>query len=207
MEYGYETKFDGYDLGPGAELADVSAAVNLVEATLKPCPAAVIGQELLRLKLRTKNRAQSEHELAFQIAIYADDLADYPQDVVVDALRYWAKNEKWWPAWAELKPLLDDRVERRRALIKVLRRVPRSPPPQIDRAREQQEAESDPDIWFWHIMAPYIRRRLPDQRATALITAWQCGDADAIRAVDALNRERKLREAQTSARGGTHEPA
>ena len=148
----------------------------------------------MRLKLRTKNRAQSEKELAFQIAIYADDLAEYPQDVVVGALRYWAKNEKWWPAWAELKALLDARVNRRLALIEALRRVPREPPLEIDNAARSNVAETDPDIWFREIMVPYIRRRLPDRQAAALITAWQVGDSDAIVTVDALNRERKLRE-------------
>ncbi len=58
--------------------------------------------------------------------------------------------------------------------------------------------ERDRDVWFWHTMAPYIHDRLPDQQATNLIAAWQIGDEDATRAVDALDRERKLRETSTS---------
>ncbi len=139
--------------------------------------------------------------MAFQLAIYADELANYPQDVVIDALRCWAESEQWWPAWAPLKALLDDRVKKRRALRQALRDAPREPPPKTNAPVAEEAAESDPDIWFWHIMVPYIRRRLPDPRATALIDAWQRTDPAAVLAVDALNRERKLREVST--RGGT----
>jgi len=36
--------------------------------------------------------------------------------VVIDACRYWARAETWFPSWAELKDQLDARVKRRRRL-------------------------------------------------------------------------------------------
>jgi hypothetical protein len=194
MEYGYETKFVGYSLRSGADPTELATAIAIVEATLRPCPDAVVKKELLRLKLTTKSRTQSEDELVFQVAVYADELARYPEDVVVDALRYWGSREKWWPAWAELKSLLDDRCERRFALADALRHAPRrawSDEP----CKGTDVEDADPSIWFWQTMVPYIRQRLPDHRATALVAAWQVGEEDAVFAVSALDRERKLREA------------
>ena len=63
------------------------------------------------------------------MAAYAEYLAEYPADVVIDALRWWARVEKWWPAWSELKELLDRRVIRRKALRKALLAESRKPYP------------------------------------------------------------------------------
>jgi hypothetical protein len=194
VEYGYETKFVGYSLRSIPDQVDLTTAITIVEATLRPCPDAVVKKELLRLKLTTKSRTQSEDELVFQVAVYADELARYPEDVVVDALRYWGSRQKWWPAWAEMKSLLDDRCERRFALAAALRRVPR-PMPSDAPSKQESVEDADPSVWFWQIMVPYIRHRLPDHRAAALISAWQVGEEDAAVAVSALDRERKLREA------------
>ena len=39
VEYGYETRFAGYDLAQGCDPVDVTAAIDVVEAKLRPCPA------------------------------------------------------------------------------------------------------------------------------------------------------------------------
>jgi hypothetical protein len=121
LEYGYDTAFADYVLGRGALPGEIATALAMVEATLQSCPADVVKRELLRLKLTTKTRAQDAADLSFQLAVYAEELAAYPEDAVIDALRYWRAREKWWPAWAELKALLDDRVKRRLSLERVLR--------------------------------------------------------------------------------------
>jgi hypothetical protein len=81
----------------------------------------VVEQELLRLKLKTASRNLTDQEVGLQVSIYAEDLACYPEDSVVGVLRQWATEHKWWPAWAEIKGLLDERCERRRAMREALR--------------------------------------------------------------------------------------
>lgn len=114
-EYGWDCEFVGYYQIDAPE-ADVAEALMQTNATLIPVPGEVVKAELARLKVTTKSRAESGDDLKLTLAAYAEYLAEYPADVVVDALRWWARNEKWWPAWAELKELLDRRVRRRKAL-------------------------------------------------------------------------------------------
>ncbi len=84
---------------------------------------------------------------------------------------------------------------------KPFRRETQTATKQVLAALGVSATERDRDVWFWHTMVPYIHERLPDQRANDLIGLWQIGDEDASRAVDAFDRERKLREA---AKGATN---
>jgi hypothetical protein len=116
VQWGYETKFDGYSIAPGASVEELRASLATVEAALIPCSEGAIDRELVRLKMKTAARGLSEQDLAMQLVIYAEDLGAYPEDVVVGVLRPWPDSNKWWPTWRELKVLLDERCERRRAL-------------------------------------------------------------------------------------------
>jgi hypothetical protein len=120
-EWGYDSKFVGYDLGR-ADPSDVRDGLAVVEIALRPCPPAIVEQELMRLKILTKSQALDAKEVAFQTALYTQQLGAYPEDVVVDALRCWCDRDKWWPAWAELQELIDARMLRRTALRDALRR-------------------------------------------------------------------------------------
>ena len=192
-EYGYETKFGGYSCDVGMADSDLAIALETVERALFPCPKEVIHRELLRLKLMAGARTLSEDEVLFQLAIYAEELAKYPEDAVVDALRHWGRTQKWWPAWAELKELLDDRVKRRNALMEALMRARIARPVAIPGAKEEPTEARDAEMWFWAVMVPYIRNRLPDRWAEETIRGWQADDQDAIELVRALDIERKRR--------------
>lgn len=121
--YGFDCEFVGYALDRKIQEDDRIATLARAEAALRPAPAEVVKSELARLKVTTKARAEAAEDLALTMAAYAEYLREYPADVVRDALRWWARNEKWWPAWAELKDLLERRVKRRRALAEALRRA------------------------------------------------------------------------------------
>ncbi len=99
-----------------APRGDLAASLALVDGALRPAPKTVIQSELARLRVMTKSRNENQADLTMTAAAYADALAEYPADVVADALRNWAACEKWWPAWAELKDRLDRGVRKRRAL-------------------------------------------------------------------------------------------
>jgi hypothetical protein len=122
-EWGYETKFVGYTVSGGATLDELRAALIGVEEATRPCPGGTLQRELVRLKLKTAARGLSDEDLALQLVIYAEDLAAYPEDAVVGALRHWAGRNKWWPSWHELKGLLDERCEHRIALKQALERA------------------------------------------------------------------------------------
>ncbi len=74
------------------------------------------------LKARTRGRNEGESEARFNANVLVSDLCDYPLDVVKDACNAWIDTPEggWFPAWADLKTLCDDRVRGRRALQKGL---------------------------------------------------------------------------------------
>ena len=78
--------------------------------------------ELARLKVLTVARATGQDDLVAQIAIYAEELTEYPIDVVRESCRWWAAREKWFPSWTELRDACEERVMKRRAILTGLRR-------------------------------------------------------------------------------------
>jgi hypothetical protein len=100
---------------------DVAKAAALISRVTGPCPIRTIKEELARLRATTKSRGESSEDMAVAASVYAEYLEPYPKDIVVDALRAWARTEKWWPAWSELKESLDRRMRRRKGLMGCVR--------------------------------------------------------------------------------------
>lgn len=82
--------------------------------------------ELCRLRTLLAVRAETDEDWQFKLDTYMDELAEYPADIVVQVLRYWSRNEKWWPTWAELHDLLQRRARSRLACISALEQIARS---------------------------------------------------------------------------------
>ncbi len=74
-----------------------------------------------RLKVLTISRAPTAEDLALQIDSLATEMTEYPIDVARGACKAWARAEKFFPAWAELRALCEERVMLRRSLARALR--------------------------------------------------------------------------------------
>lgn len=118
--YGTDGQFEGSEvsfvLHGEVGKAERDQAIRLVSQSLRPAGPELAAKELGRLALLTKSRAEGDDDTKARLVVMADELANYPADVVLDALRYWARTEKFFPAWAELRDLLDRRVQRRKRL-------------------------------------------------------------------------------------------
>ena len=112
----------GYQMTKEVTKQDKDTAIKMLQKALEPLPANTILQELTRLKLKTMARNMTTEELSLQLAVYTDELGQYPADIVVKVLRDWPKQSKWWPTWHELDIELEWRTNRRQfkldALIK-----------------------------------------------------------------------------------------
>lgn len=118
--------FDGIDHRyevTGADSEVVRTALAIVELALAPAGNAVAVKELTRLGMMTKARAEDVGTLEARLVVFAEELATYPEDVVIDACRYWGRAEKFFPSWSELKDLLDRRVKRRQRMRDALARA------------------------------------------------------------------------------------
>jgi len=75
---------------------------------------------LARLKAKTRSRSETDSDIAFQIAVYAEDLQEWPADVARKVLREWANTHPFWPTWADLVGVLEPVMRKRQALLDVL---------------------------------------------------------------------------------------
>lgn len=82
-------------------------------------------QELLRLRQRVISRAQQGADTQLMLETWLEDLRPYPADMVIWALGYWGRNERFWPAWSEIHLLLERRVRQRQAVITALEEIVR----------------------------------------------------------------------------------
>jgi hypothetical protein len=121
--YGWNEEFAGYHIPANVLVPrqDINTAKALVEQHLQPAPSPLIKQELARLRVSTKSRAESDDDLAMGFQVLAEECSEYPADVVVWALRSWARMETFYPSLAEIRERLQRGVQRRRAMAKALR--------------------------------------------------------------------------------------
>lgn len=118
-EYGYDYELVGY-IVPDCSPEDRAEARLIVERSLTACSGTIAEKALAELRVSTKSRPETDDDLALMVDTYLRLLLEYPEDAVLGALRYWARNEKFWPALAELKVELDQRVRKRRLLLTAL---------------------------------------------------------------------------------------
>lgn len=104
----------GWGLKDGTTEADLRAAGQSLTASLSPCPEATADSELVRLSTVTKHRSPDSADLMLEE--FGRRLREYPKDVVIDALRAWPQENKFFPSWNELYEELEWRVGKRRAM-------------------------------------------------------------------------------------------
>ena len=112
----------GYDLAEGWDENEGREAQRLLEMLNARADPEACQQILARLKVLTRERNLSQEDMVAQIAIFSEELSQYPLDVVRDACRAWARTEKWFPSWAELRERCEERVMKRRAILLGLKR-------------------------------------------------------------------------------------
>lgn len=130
-----------------APAEDVATALAIVEAACQPAEPSLVLTELTRCFAVTKAKDASDANLESTLTIMVDDLNDFPPDVVRDALRSYARQERFRPSLAEVREYCWARFGRRQRLREALRYVVRygemltdPPPPPTSEEREKVAA-------------------------------------------------------------------
>lgn len=106
-EYGYDEQLLRYEIDPsGAKAEEFQQALLAYERACLPMPDPQINEELGKLRVRTAWRDPGQEDMSFAMRVYADDLAEWPADVVKEVLSTQHKVSKFWPAWIELEERL-----------------------------------------------------------------------------------------------------
>lgn len=91
--------------------------VRILKLSLAPLPRTEIIRELLKLKVKTNSRNMDAATLELQLEVYADELAKFPADCVLQALNDVGR-QKWWPEWGQLERLLTPLEGTRRRVLR-----------------------------------------------------------------------------------------
>lgn len=121
--YGCDLELVEYQLTSKVPSDMILDAIVKLRAVLEPCDRVVIASSIGRVRLLTKSRMESEESGAAMYALFEEKLRAYPADVVFEACDAWCNNEKFFPAWAELKEYLDRRVRKRRLMLAALEKA------------------------------------------------------------------------------------
>ena len=98
-----------------AKSSTKSAEVAKWEAKLNPSNREHVVTELTRLALVSPMSDRTA--VKPMLAMYADELAEFPPDVLSEACRTWRRTEKFFPTIAELIALMEPRVKHRRDML------------------------------------------------------------------------------------------
>ena len=103
-----------------------AAALPVLHRSCAPMDQDSLAFELTRLRNDTACRKGQGSDDTGAIVSLAKDLKDYPADIVLEALRYWRRAEKWWPTLSELLLIIEPRCTRRRAVVTALEKASKS---------------------------------------------------------------------------------
>jgi hypothetical protein len=94
---------------------------RLLEASMHPPERTELIKALGRLRLLTTWRASSSDEGALIFAVFADELAEWPSDAVLTALKNWPRTHKFWPTLSELLDEVKGLCQMRTELLEIFR--------------------------------------------------------------------------------------
>jgi hypothetical protein len=116
-----------YELTAPIAEGEMASAIAIAEAGMAPLGDAEVIRELARLKALTAGRSGDDDDLTFLLAVYAEELRQYPGAVVRQVLRDWPRANRFWPSLAELVEPIARAAAPREALAAALRQGYRPP--------------------------------------------------------------------------------
>lgn len=114
---------DRVDVRDGADPRELAGLRIAFEKLCEPMGAQAATAALTQLATVTVRRQHGFEDDAMAAAAYATLLAEYPPDVAQGACKAWARQEKFWPAWAELQAQCDRLMAGRSAIRHALRKI------------------------------------------------------------------------------------
>lgn len=102
---------------------EIMAAIQAVAAVCGESEYSVCLSQMTELRMRTIPRKMDEKDLIAQTKIYAESMIKYPPDVVSTVCKQWGDTEKFFPAWSELRQMLNSGVSERIKLLEGLKKA------------------------------------------------------------------------------------
>lgn len=104
-----------YKLTAPASAAQLAQARTIMAAAFEPLSRAELARELSKLRLVSASNIRGQ-DLEGWMEVMAEELADFPAAVVIEACKRWRRREKFLPTCAQLVEECHTLNRRRRAL-------------------------------------------------------------------------------------------
>jgi hypothetical protein len=108
---------------PAEAVAEARQQLAVYREVCRPLHEDDLAVELTKLREVTKASREAGHDWSIGLDVMLDELSTYPADLVLWAIRFWRRNEKWWPTPSELHGLIERRNCGRKAIMDGLRRL------------------------------------------------------------------------------------
>lgn len=124
---GYPERYELPAVISDDQRAMAGMALDLYRQACAPLDPVSLAHELATLRTRTAATKTSDGEMDMLLDSLVDDLADYPADLVLSAIRDWRRASKWWPKMSELLEHIEPEVARRRSIMAALEGATQAP--------------------------------------------------------------------------------
>jgi hypothetical protein len=102
---------------------ELELALAIFDAACERGDARKLGMALSEMAIKTKRRAEDAEDHHAMIQAYLGSLMAYPGDVALAAIKRCTDNDRWFPAWADLRRECDRLGSKRMAARETLRRA------------------------------------------------------------------------------------
>ena len=103
--------------------AQLSKAKKVMAFAMTPMPQADIEQELLNtLAVMAKQTGLSQQDYAVKIRLMAQDLEDFPADILLFATKYIRRNKTFFPSLSEIREAGEWRYHKRKLLCEMVQK-------------------------------------------------------------------------------------
>jgi hypothetical protein len=116
---------------------DAQTARAVIDGLSAPAPREKIIEWLTVCAVKTASAKDDDMTSDLKLRVFADDLLQYPGDIVRHVLKEWPSRSKWFPVWKELEDQVQEMAGLRPQIVdKVRSRISR--PTQIQASGEGQ---------------------------------------------------------------------
>ena len=117
----YELKY--YTIRKDQPADNLHAAMRMVQSSLLPLPQSEIEQRLTAMSiLLTIPKDFDPEVMALKRRVLAEKLTEWPADIVIDAIGYIERHNKFWPTLAEFVEVMDWKMRPRKLLRDALQK-------------------------------------------------------------------------------------
>jgi hypothetical protein len=112
-----------YELTKTPTTSELSKAKKIMDFAMTPLPQAKIEQELLNtLAVMAKQTGLTQKDYAVKIRLMAQDLEDFPADILLFATKYIRRNKTFFPSLSEIREAGEWRFHKRKMLCEMLQK-------------------------------------------------------------------------------------